>query len=286
MKILDGKLLSLELKEEISLRAKKLKREGITPALKVVLIGDHSASEIYVKHKKVFCEDVGIECQILRFSENVTEEELATKIIESNKDKKIHGIIVQLPIPNHISKSRVISLIAPEKDVDGFTASNLGHTFLRKEDALLPATPAGVIKLLDKYFLSVKGKSCVIIGHSRIVGKPLSMLLLSRDATISVCNVFTPDISRYTGEADFIFTAVGKVNLIKADMVKEGFVGVDIGISRNEDGKVCGDFDFENIKEKASYITPVPGGVGPMTVATLCENVVKAAESSKKYRPD
>jgi len=278
MQILSGKPISDSLRKSILRRSESLISKGVEPKMIVILIGNHLPSEIYVKHKEKFCNDTKIECEVLRFSESIKESELIDKIKQINEDSKVHGLIVQLPIPDHISQAKVIQSISPKKDVDGFTFKNLGKTFIEEKNALLPATPAGVLKILDNHSLSVKGKHCVVIGHSIIVGKPLAVLLLSRDATVSVCNIFTEDISEFTKKADFIFTAVGKANLITKDMVKDGFVGVDIGISRDENGKISGDLNFEGLKEKASYLTPVPGGVGVVTVATLCENVVKAAE--------
>ena len=278
MKILDGKLISEEIKRDVEYRAKKLISDGIEPKLAVIMIGEDLASEIYVNHKKRFCQEVGVDCEILKFKNQVPEEEIISLIKEINSNKKVHGVIVQLPVPKHISKTKVIQTISPRKDVDGFTEKNLGKTFLAKEKGLLPATPAGILKILDKYSLSVKGKNCVIVGHSRIVGKPLSMLLLSRDATVTVTHIFTKNLGQHTRQADFVFSAVGKAKLLKANMLKDNFIGIDIGISRDSQGKIAGDFDFSALEKKAQYLTPVPGGVGPVTVATLCENVIKAAE--------
>jgi len=274
MKILDGKGLSQQLIESTKEKATKL-----NPTLAAILVGENPASMVYVRNKQRACERAGIEYKEFRFPESITQEELLGKINELNKDDSINGFIVQLPVPDHINVPEVIRAIDPAKDVDGFTAYNLGKTFLSTDfEDLPPATPLGIVKLLDHYNIDPKGKEVVVVGHSNIVGKPISTMMLNRDATVTTCHVFTKDLAAHTRRADILIVAVGKENLITADMVKEGVVIVDVGINRRADGKLCGDVDFDGIGEKASYMTPVPGGVGPMTIAGLILNTIRATE--------
>lgn len=277
MKILDGKALSEQLVDSIKDKALKLK-----PKLAVVLVGENPASMAYVKNKKRACERAGIEYEEFNYPVTITQDELLKKIDKLNNDDSVNGLIVQLPLPNHIYVPEVIRAVEPSKDVDGFHAYNIGKMFLSPEfEDLPPATPLGIVKLLDYYNIPIQGKEIVVVGHSNIVGKPISMMMLNRNATVTTCHVYTKDLSSHTKKADILIVAVGKINLITADMVKEGVIVVDVGMNRNENGKLCGDVDFENVSKKASFITPVPGGVGPMTVAALILNTVKATERQR-----
>lgn len=254
-------------------------KANIHPKLVVILVGQNPASLSYIKQKRKACEKTGIKWEQFDYPESVTTEELIEKINELNANEKVHGILVQLPVPEHVFEPDVIKAIDPAKDVDGFTAYNLGKMFLSTDfEHLAPCTPLGAIRMLEYYDIDVRGKEAVVVGHSNIVGKPLSTMLLNRGATVTTCHIDTVDLAFHTKRADILCVAVGKVNLITADMVKEGAVVVDIGINRLESGKLVGDCDFEAMKDKVSYITPVPGGAGPMTVACLMENTVKAAK--------
>lgn len=277
MVILDGKALSEALIDSV-----KQKAEMLHPTLAVILVGNNPASLSYVKNKKKACERAGIEYREYEYADTLSQDELLKKIEELNRDDSVNGIIVQLPLPHHIHVPIVIRAIAPQKDVDGFHAYNLGKMFLSPEfEDLPPATPLGIVKLLDHYNIPIQGQEVVVVGHSNIVGKPISMMMLNRNATVTTCHIFTKDLSAHTKRADILIVAVGKEKLITADMVKEGVVVIDVGINRREDGSMCGDTDFEAISQKASFITPVPGGVGPMTVAALILNTVRAAERQK-----
>ena len=256
-----------------------MKVNHILPKLAVILVGRNPASLSYIKQKQKACNTTGIEWVQFDYDEDITTEELIAKIHELNDDDSIHGILAQLPLPGHIYAPEVIKAIDPKKDVDGFTAYNLGKMFLGTEfEHLAPCTPLGVIRMLEYYDINVEGKEVVVVGHSNIVGKPLATMLLNRNATVTVCHIFTKDLAFHTRRADILCVGVGKVNLITEDMVKDGAVVVDIGINRLDDGKLVGDCDFENLSKKVSYITPVPGGAGPMTVVCLMENTVKAAK--------
>lgn len=283
--LLDGKKTAENVLEKLKPRVEKLKKNNINPKLVVVMVGDNPASLSYIRQKKIFCESVGIQYEQRSFNENITTEKLVKEIHNINNDNLIHGVIVQLPLPKHIDIPVLFRAIDPHKDVDGFTAYNIGKMFLSTEfEHLPPATPKGIITLLNEYNTEYKGKEVVIVGHSNIVGKPMAIMFLNRDATVTVCHRDTKDLKSHTLKADILVVAVGKVNLITADMVKEGVIVVDVGINRIDDSskksgfRLVGDTDFEALKNKASYITPVPGGVGPMTVASLVENIVTAAE--------
>jgi methylenetetrahydrofolate dehydrogenase (NADP+)/methenyltetrahydrofolate cyclohydrolase len=277
MTILDGKALSSTLIDSVKEKAKEL-----SPTLAVILVGENPASLAYVRNKKRACERAGIEYREYRFPDSITQESLLKKIEELNEDSSVNGLIVQLPLPEQIYVPEVIRAVAPQKDVDGFHAYNIGKMFLSPEfEDLPPATPLGIVKLLDHYDIPIQGQEVVVVGHSNIVGKPISMMMLNRNATVTTCHIYTKDLSAHTRQADILIVAVGKEKLISADMVKEGVVVVDVGMNRREDGKLCGDTDFEEISKKASYITPVPGGVGPMTVAALILNTIRAAERQK-----
>lgn len=279
MKLLDGRLVANDLLETLKVEVESLQKQDISPKLVVILVGDNPASLSYIKQKRKACEKTGILWEQINYENSVTNEELLGKIEELNGKEDVHGILVQLPLPEHIFAPGVIKAIDPKKDVDGFTAYNIGKMFLSTDfEDLPPCTPAGVIKMLDYYDIDVSGMDATIVGASNIVGKPLTTMLLNRGATTTTCHIKTKDLKANTLKADLLCVAVGKINLITEDMVKDGVIVVDIGVNRKEDGKLCGDVDFEKISEKASFITPVPGGAGPMTVACLMENTVKAAK--------
>lgn len=277
MEILDGKKLSQELIDSVKEDAKKY-----APKLAVILVGENPASLAYVRNKKKACERSGIEYEERNFPTSITKEELIKEIEAVNQDSSINGLIVQLPLPDHIYVPLIIRSIDPNKDVDGFHAYNIGKMFLSPEfEDLPPATPLGIVKLLDHYNIPIQGKEVVVVGHSNIVGKPISMMMLNRNATVTTCHIYTKDLASHTKRADILIVAVGKAGLITGDMVKEGVIVVDVGINRTEEGKLVGDVDFEAVSKKASFITPVPGGVGPMTVAALILNTVSAAKRQK-----
>ncbi|TCK06667.1 bifunctional methylenetetrahydrofolate dehydrogenase/methenyltetrahydrofolate cyclohydrolase FolD [Phorcysia thermohydrogeniphila] len=282
--ILDGKELSKKIRGKLKEEVKELKEKaGRPPALAVVLVGNDPASEIYVRNKIKACGEVGIRSIERRLPANTLQEELNQVVRELNEDDTVDGIIVQLPLPEHLSCREVINYISPEKDVDGFHPVNAGKCLLGLYDeGLMPCTPAGVMKFFEEYGIELQGKNAVMVGHSNIVGKPLANMLLNANATVSVCHVYTDDLAHYTRNADILCVATGVPHLIKADMVKEGAVVIDIGISR-VNGKIVGDVDFERVKEKASAITPVPGGVGPMTITMLLYNTVKAFKMRMGY---
>jgi methylenetetrahydrofolate dehydrogenase (NADP+)/methenyltetrahydrofolate cyclohydrolase len=279
MQILDGKKVSQELAFKLQGEVATLKAQNVHPKLTIILVGEDPASESYVRSKKKLAESIGFEFDLVRYApEEMDTAKLIAKIQELNTDPKIHGILVQLPLPKHIYEPEIIKAIDPKKDVDGFTAYNLGKMFLSTDfEELAPCTPLGVIRMLESYNIDILGKEAVVVGASNIVGKPMGIMLLNRKATVTVCNSKTRDLASQTRRADILVVAVGKAKFITADMVKEGAVVIDVGINRGEDGKICGDVDFENVAPKTSFITPVPGGCGPMTVACLMENVVKAA---------
>ncbi|ADY73088.1 Bifunctional protein folD [Desulfurobacterium thermolithotrophum DSM 11699] len=282
--ILDGKALSKKIRNQLKEEVEELKEKaGREPALAVVLVGNDPASEIYVRNKIKACENVGIRSIDRKLPANITQEELNNVVRELNEDKTVDGIIVQLPLPEHLSCREVINYISPEKDVDGFHPVNVGKAVIGLYDeGLMPCTPAGVMKFFEEYNILLEGKNAVMVGHSNIVGKPLANMLLNANATVSVCHVYTNDLAYYTRNADILCVATGVPHLIKEDMVKEGAVVIDIGISR-VNGKIVGDVDFERVKEKAAAITPVPGGVGPMTITMLLYNTVKAFKMRMGY---
>lgn len=279
MQLMDGRKVSQSILSDLRSEVDGLAREHVHPKLAVILVGNNPASLSYIRQKQKACDETGILWEQFDYDESVTTEELVAKIEELNADDLIHGILVQLPLPSQVYSPKVLKAIRPSKDVDGFTAYNLGKTVLSTEfEHLAPCTPLGVIRMLEFYEIAVRGKEVVVVGHSNIVGKPLSMMLLNRGATVTTCHIDTKDLAFHTKRADILCVAVGKVNLISAEMVKEGAVVVDIGINRLDDGRLVGDCDFEGLKDKVSFITPVPGGAGPMTVACLMENTVKAAK--------
>ncbi|MBE6783492.1 MAG: bifunctional methylenetetrahydrofolate dehydrogenase/methenyltetrahydrofolate cyclohydrolase FolD [Ruminococcaceae bacterium] len=279
--IMDGKALSIKLKNALKNEVDELKNSGVNPCLAVIIVGNNPASKIYVNNKKKSCEELGIKSLEYALPEETTEEELLGIIDELNKNEEVDGILCQLPLPSHICEKNVINAISPEKDVDAFHPENVGHIMIG-DYTFLPCTPAGVMEILKEYEIDVAGKNCVVVGRSNIVGKPMTMLLLKENATVTVCHSRTQDLASFTKQADVLVSAVGKPNLITADMVKENAVVIDVAINRLDSGKLCGDVDFENVKEKASFITPVPGGVGPMTIATLMKNTVTSAKKKVK----
>lgn len=279
MAILDGRKVSGEMLEKLKSDIDRLSQQHIHPKLAVILVGNDPASLSYIRQKQKACNHTGIEWEQFDYEEDVQTEQLIEKIEELNSDPLIHGILVQLPLPQHIYAPDVIKAIDPHKDVDGFTAYNLGKMFLSAEfEHLAPCTPRGIIHMLEYYDIEIEGKDVVVVGHSNIVGKPLSTMLLNRNATVTTCHIHTKNLAEHTRKADILCVAVGKAGLIKEDMVKDGVVVVDIGVNRLESGKLVGDCDFDDISKKAAYISPVPGGVGPMTVACLMENVLIAAK--------
>lgn len=276
-KLIDGKEVSAHVKTKVKEEVEILKEKGIEPALAVIIVGNDPASRVYVNNKKKACEFTGMRSVEYALPEKTTQEELLAIIDKLNGDDSINGILCQLPVPKHISEKAVIERISPKKDVDVFSAENVGKMWQGDYD-MASCTPMGVIELLDYYGIDVCGKNCVIIGRSNIVGKPMASLLLERSATVTICHSRTKNLSEITSKADLIVAAVGRAKFVTADMVKEGAIVVDVGINRNEDGKLCGDVDFENVKEKCEFITPVPGGCGPMTIAVLMKNTLLACK--------
>ena len=275
--IMDGKALSLKLKEQMKQRIAQLKQQGINPKLVVVLVGDNSASQVYVRNKHKSCGEVGIESEVITMPEQTTQQELLEVVERLNQDETVDGILVQLPLPKQIDEKTVLRSILPEKDVDGFHPVNVGLLSIGDE-CFAPATPSGIIAMFQEYGIDIAGKNCVVIGRSNIVGKPMAALLLKNNATVTICHSKTEDLASYTRRADVVIVATGRRHTLTAEMVKEGAVVVDVGMNRNEQGKLCGDVDYEEVKEKASFITPVPGGVGPMTITELMENTIQAAQ--------
>ena len=277
MKIIDGKAISAKTKEELRLEVASLKEKGVSVGLAVIILGDDPASRVYVNNKKKACELLGIYSEEYALPADTNMESLLGLIEELNTRKDINGILCQLPLPRHLDEKAVINAISPEKDVDAFHPVNVGKIMIGDFD-FLPCTPAGVMRLLDESGVEIEGKNCVVIGRSNIVGKPMSMLLLHRNATVTICHSRTRNLSEVTSKADILVAAVGKANFVTPDMVKEGTVVIDVGINRLPSGKLCGDVDFDNVSEKCSFITPVPGGAGPMTIAMLMANTVTAAK--------
>lgn len=276
-KILDGKMVSTRIKEELKQEVAKLKAEkGIEPGLAVIIVGEDPASKIYVRNKKLACEAIGIRSEEYALPESTTQEELIALVEELNNKKEIHGILCQLPLPKHLDEETVINAISPKKDVDAFHPVNVGKIMIGNFD-FLPCTPAGVMELIKESGIDVKGKECVVVGRSNIVGKPMAMLLLHQHGTVTVCHSKTRDLKEVCQRADILVAAVGVPELIKGDMVKEGAVVIDVGMNRLPDKKLVGDVEFDSVAERACAITPVPGGVGPMTIAMLMKNTVKAA---------
>jgi len=279
--IIDGKKISSEVKEQVRLEVASLKAQGISVGLAVIIVGDNPASRIYVNNKKKACELVGIRSEEYALPEQTSERELLDLVDELNHNPEINGILVQLPLPAQIDEKHVIDAISPQKDVDAFTAANVGQIMIG-EYAFLPCTPAGCMELIRSTGVDITGKQCVVIGRSNIVGKPMAMLLLHANGTITICHSRTKNLAEICRSADILVAAVGKAKLVTADMVKPGAIVIDVGMNRDENGKLCGDVDFASVEPVAGYITPVPGGVGPMTIATLMKNTVTAAKIQAK----
>lgn len=276
-KLISGKEVSAKVKAEVREETAELVKKGIKPGLAVVIVGNDPASRVYVNSKKKACEEVGFSSFEYALPEETTQEELLELVEKLNNDDSVDGILCQLPLPEQIDENAVINAIKPDKDVDAFHPFNVGKIMIG-DFAFLPCTPAGVMELIDSTVVDISGKSCVVIGRSNIVGKPMSMLLLHRNGTVTICHSRTKNLSEICAGADILVAAVGKANFVTADMVKEGAIVIDVGMNRLENGKLCGDVDFENVEKKAGYITPVPGGVGPMTIAMLMKNTLTAAK--------
>jgi methylenetetrahydrofolate dehydrogenase (NADP+)/methenyltetrahydrofolate cyclohydrolase len=281
--VIDGKALAQEVRAEWKGRAERLKRAGMQPGLAVIIVGSNPASSIYVRNKARASREIGIYSEIHEFGENSSQEEVIQRIRELNGNPAIHGILVQLPLPPHFESTRVIESIAIEKDADGFHLYNVG-ALVAGNTVFPPCTPYGVMKMLEKYAIKVEGQHAVVVGRSNIVGKPMALMLLQKGATITICTSRTRELAEHTARADILVVAVGKPHMITANMVKPGAAVIDVGINRLPDGRLAGDVDFESVKERAGYITPVPGGVGPMTITMLLCNTIEAAERQQAVR--
>ncbi|OXS52404.1 bifunctional methylenetetrahydrofolate dehydrogenase/methenyltetrahydrofolate cyclohydrolase [Cohnella sp. CIP 111063] len=279
--LIEGKKISDSIREEIKLEAERLKGEGVTPGLVVILVGEDPASQVYVRNKAKACEQLGYYSEVVRLPAETSQQELLGLIDGYNRDSKVNGILVQLPLPKHIEEKAIIDAIAVEKDVDGFHPESVGNLMIG-DDTLLPCTPAGVIELLKRTGNNPSGKHAVVIGRSNIVGKPVAMLLLREHATVTICHSRTPNLPEIARQADILVAAVGVPKLVKKDWVKPGAVVIDVGVNRLPDGKLCGDVDFDDVLDTAGWITPVPGGVGPMTITMLMANTLKAAKRARE----
>ena len=276
-RLIDGNALAQQIRSDVAARAAALTRLGRTPGLAVILVGDNPASQVYVQHKVKDCEGAGMRSVLEKYDATISQAELLARIQALNEDPTIHGILVQLPLPAHIDPQRVIETISPAKDVDGFHVQSAGALMVG-QPGFKPCTPYGCMKMLESIGYDPKGKHAVVIGRSNIVGKPMAMMLLQASATVTICHSATADLGHHTRQADIVVAAVGKRNVLTADMVKPGAVVIDVGMNRNDAGKLCGDVDFEGVQQVAGWITPVPGGVGPMTRAMLLVNTIEAAE--------
>ena len=276
--LIDGNALSRQLRTDVAARVTALKAKGTTPGLAVILVGDNAASQVYVRNKVKACEDTGMHSVLEKWPADMTEADLLARVDALNNDPSIHGILVQLPLPDHINAQKVIEAIAPAKDVDGFHIASAG-ALMTGLPGFWPCTPYGCMKMLESIGYELKGKHAVVIGRSNIVGKPMALMLLQKNATVTICHSSTQNLKAMTLQADVIVAAVGKRNVLTADMVKPGAVVIDVGMNRNDEGKLCGDVDFDGVKEVAGYITPVPGGVGPMTITMLMVNTLESAEN-------
>lgn len=275
--IIDGKELAKKIRANLKIECEELNKEGIKSKLAVIMVGDDPASKVYVRNKSKACEEVGIEYEEYLIGSNIAQKELIDLIKKLNQDKTVNGILLQSPIPSNLDINEAFRTIAPEKDVDGFNPVNVGKLVLN-QDTFVSCTPFGIIKMFEEYNIDLTGKNVVILGRSNIVGKPLIHCCLNKNATVTTCHSKTQNLKEITSKADILISAIGKANFVTEDMVKENAVVIDVGINRLDNGKITGDVDFENVKEKASYITPVPGGVGPMTIAMLMNNVIKATK--------
>lgn len=280
-KLIDGRQIGKDIRKEIKEAVDKLKEQGHTPGLAVIIVGDDPASHTYVKNKQKSSTEVGMKSELIKLPETVSEEELLEHVEKLNKDDSIHGILVQLPLPEHIDEDRVILSITPAKDVDGFHPENVGKLMIG-QPTFLSCTPYGIIKLLERTKTPIEGQHAVIIGRSNIVGKPMGQLLLQRNATVTYCHSRTKDLKEHTKRADILIVAIGMAKFIDASYVKEGAVVIDVGMNRDENGKLCGDVDFDSVQDLSSAITPVPGGVGPMTITMLLKNTLQSAEEAYK----
>ncbi len=280
---IDGNALAARLRTDVARRAEALKIHGVTPGLAVVLVGDNQASQVYVRNKVKACSDAGLHSVLEKYDATMTEAELLARVDALNNDPAIHGILVQLPLPAHIDANKVIEAIAPAKDVDGFHVASAGALMVG-QPGFWPCTPYGCMKMLESIGYDLRGKHAVVIGRSNIVGKPMALMLLQKNATVTICHSATPDLKAMTLQADVIVAAVGKRNVLTADMVKPGAVVMDVGMNRTPEGKLCGDVDFEGVQKVAGFITPVPGGVGPMTITMLLVNTLEAAERDAASR--
>lgn len=279
--MMNGKKIAKETREKLKIKCDELKEKGINPKFAAIMVGNDNASQIYIRNKSKACEEIGIEFEEYLLSENIEQKELIEKIKELNNRKDIHGILLQSPIPANLDINEAFRTIAPEKDVDGFNPLNIGKLCLN-QDTFVSCTPYGIMKLFEAYGIELERKDVTIVGRSNIVGKPLIQCCLRKNATVTVCHSKTKDLKKHTKDADVVIMAIGKSKFLKADMIKEGAVVIDVGINRDSEGKITGDADFDNILSKASFITPVPGGVGPMTIAMLMNNIIKAAEMQNK----
>ncbi|MEY4583629.1 MAG: hypothetical protein RJB10_126 [Pseudomonadota bacterium] len=284
VKIIDGNALAASVREDVALRTAVLVEQGLRPGLAVVLVGENPASQVYVRNKVKACADAGLHSVLERYPATMTEAELLARIESLNRDNSIHGVLVQLPLPAHMDAQKVIEAISPDKDVDGFHVSSAGALLVGRP-GYWPCTPYGCMKMLESIGYDLRGKHAVVIGRSNIVGKPMALMLLAQHATITICHSATANLKELTLQADVIVAAVGKRNVLTKDMVKPGTVVLDVGMNRNDEGKLCGDVDYKGVSEVAGYITPVPGGVGPMTIAMLLVNTLEAAEQMHRQNP-
>jgi methylenetetrahydrofolate dehydrogenase (NADP+) / methenyltetrahydrofolate cyclohydrolase len=281
--LIDGNALSKQLRAQVATDTARLKAQGLTPGLAVVLVGDNPASQVYVRNKVKACEEAGLHSVLEKYEASMSESELLARVQALNEDPTIHGILVQLPLPEHIDAQKVIEAISPLKDVDGFHIASAG-ALMTGMPGFWPCTPYGCMKMLESIGYNLRGKHAVVIGRSNIVGKPMALMLLQQNATVTICHSATQDLKAQTLQADVIVAAVGKRNVLTADMVKPGAVVLDVGMNRNDEGKLCGDVDFEGVRQVASYITPVPGGVGPMTITMLLVNTLESAQRALQAR--
>ena len=279
--ILSGKTVSARIKENLKVEIENLKKSGTTPGLAVIIVGEDPASKVYVGRKEAMCQELGMHSEKFALPEETTQEELVALVEKLNNDKNIHGILVQLPLPKHLDEKAVINTIRPEKDVDAFHPVNVGKIMIGDYD-FVPCTPAGIMELIAESNVEIEGKNCVVIGRSNIVGKPMSMLLLHKNGTVTTCHSRTKDLKEVTKQADILVAAVGRANFVTADMVKPGAVVIDVGMNRLDDGKLVGDVAYDEVEKVAGAITPVPGGVGPMTIAMLMQNTLTAAKNANK----
>ncbi len=274
---MDGKLVSQVLREKMKLRVEELAKRDIQPGLAVILLGDDAASQVYVRNKVAACQAIGVQSRVYRLAANTSEQKVLEALKLLNNDSEINGILVQLPLPKHIDEDKILEIISPQKDVDGFHKINVG-AMVTGHARFYPCTPHGVMKLLEYYGIAIEGRHAVVVGRSNIVGKPMALMLLEKGATVSICNSKTPDLASFTRQADIVVVAVGKPKVLSGDMIKPGATVIDVGINRLPDGSLAGDVDFESVREVAGFLTPVPGGVGPMTITMLLENTIRSSE--------